>query len=205
MNRPISKTNMWFRKLLNKIMPGLFRVCPVGNLHMYSEQFCYCRYDKNACVSASTETEGWHGGVYNFNTGLEEYTIEQTLNTCKGINDKILEALDNIEEKINKDSPRTKDKPIACPHCGAQIKPTSFDPEWIYFTCGNDSHTHLFGVREWECGEPKIGCYERLGKPVPQRLLDEAEKWKNIKVKAKRKKNKSKHESDIEIITMEPI
>ncbi len=44
------------RKILYKI-PGLYKKCPDGNYHFFTDRICYCMYG---------ESSGDKGGVYDF-------------------------------------------------------------------------------------------------------------------------------------------
>ena len=58
----------WAR-IKHKIFPFMYKKCPAGNYHPRFDQLCYCRV--NEFIISRTEEESWHGGVYDFRTGLE--------------------------------------------------------------------------------------------------------------------------------------
>ncbi len=47
---------LWLR-LLHKV-PGLFKVCPDGNYHWFTDPYCFCRRNDHSGE--------WRGGVYCF-------------------------------------------------------------------------------------------------------------------------------------------
>jgi hypothetical protein len=53
----------WWKRLLYKLLPFLFKTCPGGNRHWRWDRLCYCRVNEHDGV--------WHGGVLDFRNGLE--------------------------------------------------------------------------------------------------------------------------------------
>ena len=59
------------RKILYKI-PGLFKVGPCGNYHLFWQRLCFCRQNEHCCGGPNP----WHGGIYDFKTGAEYQPCE---------------------------------------------------------------------------------------------------------------------------------
>ncbi len=60
-----SGRSSWWRRLMHKLLPFLFKRCPEYNYHWRWDRLCYCRVNEHGGVP------NWHGGIYDFKTGFE--------------------------------------------------------------------------------------------------------------------------------------
>jgi hypothetical protein len=59
----IMKSN-WFFSLKVKLLPFLYKKCPAGNYHFFTDKLCFCRVNEYSV--------NWNGGILDMTTGLEQ-------------------------------------------------------------------------------------------------------------------------------------
>lgn len=64
-----SQKESFWRWLLRRCCPFLFKKCPLGNFHWRRDRYCHCGY--------ATYSSTWHGGILDFRSGRELWSAKE--------------------------------------------------------------------------------------------------------------------------------